>query len=587
MPEQSKLTKFQTTKFIFQQSKVVWKYQVTTIGLSIVAGILFVVFTLALSDFVNLTTSGLMSASDFAFQFSKLLICFLSVAVMTVMVGYIQQVASLRTTKHLWKTTLKSVNQSTVTDVNSFSQGDIMTRVLSDASELSGIVGSFYPVLISQIVIFAFSLFALNMLSQPLSLIFLAFAPLFPIIAWFESKSLPKKTMAQRQSYSRITEAIRIRLQGFRTIKALNANKYLDEEFDKESTSFIKTATSLVWKTNEFSGIFTVMKFTFPVIILGVGFFFFTQNIISLGAVFAFYLVSGQAYGPLFALGSSLATYYQTSPRVKRIIDLLGMPKEPEGTVELRPIGTIGFDGVSFEYKQLPILKDVSFTLKKGEHVGLMGATGSGKSTILGLLNLFYRANAGKVLLNGEDMQSFDPVDVRNTIILVTSTDLLINDTVRNNITLFDDVSDENLVKSASIASVSFPLDALVTDRTVSEGERQRICLARALARNPEVLLLDEALSGVDSKTEFEIFQKIIASFPNITLIVVSHRLSTIRLMGRLMFLSGGTVICENSIDALLQSSPEFRSLIEKQLIQSNIDMPKLPTQNNPRTYIQ
>jgi ABC-type multidrug transport system fused ATPase/permease subunit len=154
-------------------------------------------------------------------------------------------------------------------------------------------------------------------------------------------------------------------------------------------------------------------------------------------------------------------------------------------------------------------------------------------------------------------------------------------------VALFDSVSDENLIKSVSIASVSFPLDVLVTERTVSEGERQRICLARALARQPEVLLLDEALSGVDSKIEFEIFQKIMASFPNITLIVVSHRLSTIRLMDKLLFLSSGTVICENSIDALLQRSPEFRSLVEKQLIQSSIDMPKLATQNNPRTYIQ
>ena len=587
MNEQSKLKNLQTTKFIFQQSKIVWKYQVATIGLSIIAGVLFVVFTLSLSDFVNLTTSGIMSASDFAFQFSKLLVCFLSVAVMTVIVGYIQQVASLRTTKHLWKTTLKSVNHSTVTDVNSFSQGDILTRVLSDATELSGIVGSFYPTLISQIVIFAFSLFALNLLSQPLSLIFLAFAPLFPIIAWFESKSLPKKTMTQRQAYSKVTEAIRVRLQGFRTIKALNANKYLDEEFDKESSSFLKAATSLVWKANEFSGIFTVMKFTFPVIILGVGFFFFTQSIISLGAVFAFYLVSGQAYGPLFALGSSLATYYQTSPRVKRIIDLLDMPKEPEGVAELSSIGTIGFDEVSFKYKQSPILKDVNFSLKKGEHVGLMGATGSGKSTILGLLNLFYRTNTGTVLLNGEDIRSFSPADVRSKVVLVSTNDLLITDTVRNNITLFDNVSDEELVKVLSIARVSFPLDALITERTVSEGERQRICLARGLVRKPEVLLLDEALSGVDSKIEFEIFQKIIASFPNITLVVVSHRLSTIRLMERLMFLSAGTVICENSIDDLFHSSPEFRSLIEKQIIQSDGDTYKLNAQNNTSTYIQ
>jgi ABC-type multidrug transport system fused ATPase/permease subunit len=587
MNKKNKLKSLQTTRFIFQQSKTVWKYQVTTIGLSIIAGVLFVVFTLALSDFVNLTTSGVMSAGDFALQFSKLLICFISVAVMTVMVGYIQQVATLRTTKHLWKTTLKSVNQSTVTDVNSFSQGDILTRVLSDASELSGIVGSFYPTLISQMVIFAFSLFALNLLSQPLSLIFLAFAPLFPIIAWFESKSLPKKTMSQRQAYSKVTEAIRVRLQGFRTIKALNADKYLNEEFDKESTTFLKAATSLVWKANEFGGIFTVMKFTFPVIILGAGFFFFTQNIISLGAVFAFYLVSGQAYGPLFALGSSLATYYQTSPRVNRIIDLLDIPKEPEGITELGPIDTIGFDKVSFEYKQSPILKAVSFSLKKGEHVGLVGATGSGKSTILGLLNLFYRTNTGKVILNGEDIQSFSPVDIRNKVVLVSSNDLLINDTVRNNVTLFDAVSDGDLIKALSIASVSFPLDTLITERTVSEGERQRLCLARALVRKPEVLLLDEALSGVDSKIEFEIFQKIMGSFPDITLIVVSHRLSTIRLMARLLFLSNGMIICENSIDDLFQSSPEFRSLIEKQLIQPDVDTYKLKAQNNPSAYIQ
>ncbi|MDR0797511.1 MAG: ABC transporter ATP-binding protein/permease [Nitrososphaerota archaeon] len=581
------VTKLQTTKFILHQSKNIWKFQVTTIVLSIVTGVLFVVFTLALSDFVNLITNGIMSTTGFVFQFSKLLVCFASVALITVVIGYIQQVASLRTTRHLWKTTLKSINQSTVTDVNSFSQGDILTRVLSDASELSGIVGAFYPTLISQIVIFTFSLFALNLLSQPLSLIFLAFAPLFPLIAWFESKSLPKKTLVQRQAYSKVTEAIRVRLHGFRTIKALNATNYLNKEFDKESASFIKAATSLVWKANEFGGIFTVMKFTFPVIILGVGFFFFSQNLISIGAVFAFYLVSGQAYGPLFALGSSLATYYQTSPRVKRIIELLDIPKETEGGTLLNPIDTIGFDKVSFEYKQSPILRDVSFSLNKGEHVALVGATGSGKSTILGLLNMFYRTNTGKVFLNGKDIQSFNPTDIRSRVLLVSSNDLLINDTVRNNVAFFDDIADEELIKALSIARVPFPVDALITERSVSEGERQRICLARCLVRRPDVLLLDEALSGVDSKIEFEIFQKIMTSFPSITLIVVSHRLSTMRLMDKLMFLSAGALICEHSIDGLLQNSSEFRSLIEKQLIHPDIENCKLGTQNNPRAYIQ
>jgi ABC-type multidrug transport system fused ATPase/permease subunit len=226
-------------------------------------------------------------------------------------------------------------------------------------------------------------------------------------------------------------------------------------------------------------------------------------------------------------------------------------------------------DRLTFAYGDEPVLRSLSFSVQPGQVVAVVGATGSGKSTLCTLLSGLARPTAGEIRLGDVPMRNADPADLRRSVSLVFQETFLFADSVHENLTLGEPVEDENLRWALAIAQATFVdqlpegLDTVVGERgvTLSGGQRQRLALARAMLRHPRLLLLDDATSAIDPVVEERILDGLRAELDTTTL-VVAHRVATIRLADRVLFLDDGRIAAEGTHDELLAVNDAYRSLV-------------------------
>ncbi len=355
---------------------------------------------------------------------------------------------------------------------------------------------------------------------------------------------------------------------GVQTLKASAVEPVVAAEWEERLAAYVRSsfaATMLAAKGQNF--IQYISKITSAALLL-----FGAQAVINgeltVGALVAFNMIAGQVSQPILRLSQLWQDFQQVQVSIARLADILNAPQEPRPAIAMSlppPKGAIQFKQVTFRYSPdgQDVLRDIRFSVKPGEVIGIVGPSGSGKSTLTKLVQRFYSPNDGQVFIDGQDIAQIDPAWLRSSIGVVLQENMLFNRTIHDNIVLAaPGMSREGAMVMARlsgadefIAKLPRGYDTLIEERSanLSGGQRQRLAIARALATNPPILILDEATSALDYESERIILANMREIVRGRTVIIIAHRLATVRHCNRIIGMKDGRIVEEGTHETLLE----------------------------------
>jgi subfamily B ATP-binding cassette protein HlyB/CyaB len=405
---------------------------------------------------------------------------------------------------------------------------------------------------------------------------------------------LAEKFRRNADNQAFLTEAV----GGVETLKAMAVEPQLQRRWEEQLAAYVTAAFRATSLSNTAGQTVQLINRISTVALLWFGAKLVMGGELSVGELVAVNLLASNVSGPVLRLAHMWIDFQQVRLSVERLGDILDAPREP--TAGSRPPmpavrGEIAFRDVTFRYRPqgAPVLRGISFQVPAGQVLGIVGSSGSGKSTIAKAIQALYMMEQGQVLVDGVDVALVDPASLRRQIGIVLQDNVLFSGTVRENIALSDPtMSLERVMHAARIAGAhDFITEALpdgydtkVGERgaSLSGGQRQRIALARALAANPRILILDEATSALDAESERVILDNMRLISANRTVIIIAHRFSAVRMADRIMVLERGSIVEEGNHDSLLQKDGRYAALFREQTGQLGEIRPVAPVPRPP-----
>lgn len=462
--------------------------------------------------------------------------------------------------------------------------GELTSRITNDISQLQSLFSLTLTEFVRQIIILLGAVIFILYTMAKLALVSLLVFPVVIVAAMFFGKYVRKMTKARQEKLAGSNVIVEETLQSIATVKA-----YTNETFEQARYGrSIDESVAISIKTASVRGLFSAFIVS---VIFGALFFIIYQAILlvqagelPVGDLFSFIVFTALIGGSLASLGNFYGEIVSALGASDRVVDILDSDEtesywagpqvqtELESSKATRPAdhlqGAIHYDNVVFSYPTRPditVLKSIDLRVAPGEKVALVGASGSGKSTIVKLLLRFYPVTGGQITIDGEDIEDFDLESYRDQLALVPQEVLLFGGTIRENITYGKLDATENEVREAARKANAlefidgFPegLDTLVGDRGIqlSGGQRQRIAIARAILKNPKILLLDEATSSLDAESERVVQEALDNLMEGRTSIIIAHRLATIRDVDRIYVIEGGKIV-ESGTHSELSTRP-------------------------------
>ena len=403
------------------------------------------------------------------------------------------------------------------------------------------------------------------------------FAPLLLIIplVYLFSTRVQRKYRQQRESTGDITAVLENVISGISVVQAYNAQDWEANRVDEESTAYRDQAIGASKDRNRFlPGLYGIAGIAFGLLVT-VGGYLTKSGDITTGQLVTFLLISTRMTMPMFIFGmlvNQLQKGEASARRVFALVDLEPTINDKEDAKELDgPITSIEFENVHFTYPgtSTKVLAGISFKVNAGEFLGVMGHTGAGKTTILKLLMRYYEPQEGTVMVNGIDVQDLTLDSVRAGMGFVSQEPFLFFGTLKQNVAYNRESDDEEIMRALELAGAADfvndfedGLETMVGDRgtKLSGGQRARVSLARALLKNPSLLVLDEASSALDAETEKRIQENLIASGGSRTTIAVAHRLSTIRSAEEIISMVDGAIVERGTHEELIENNGVYAS---------------------------
>lgn len=459
--------------------------------------------------------------------------------------------------------------------------GDLMARVIGDVDTLQEVVINGVDNILGNalsLIWVAGIIVWLNWKVGTLTLLPLA---VVAVMVWFFNLRVKGLYRAIRDRLGDLSAKLQENLLGVLIIKAFAREAYEQERFQQVNAEFIATSLKGVKvRSVYFPGVMTV-GFLSNVAMIGAGAYFVLRGEFTIGGLVAYRGYWWQLFAPVFSLAQVNEMIQRAIAAASRVFEVLDAPEEvtdAPGAIALDTVqGHIRFDRVHFAYNpERPVLQDVSFEVLPGQRIGIVGPSGTGKTTILNLMLRLYDPQEGVIHLDGYDLRRLQQQAFRRHLALVTQEPFLFNDTVRHNI-LFGrlDATDEEIETAARLANahdfiVDLPqgYDTLVGERGVklSGGQKQRICIARAFLANPKVLLLDEATASVEPESEALIQAALERLMQGRTTVIVTHRLSLVRDCDRILVIDEGRVIETGKHEQLLENGGWYARMYRLQM---------------------
>ncbi|MDN3492308.1 ABC transporter ATP-binding protein [Winogradskyella bathintestinalis] len=459
-------------------------------------------------------------------------------------------------------------------------KGDIIARISGDVNEVKNSMLSVLELIVKEPLTIVFAIVAMFMISVKLTIFVFIFIPVAGFIISRIGKSLKRKSDKVQKEQGIFLSTLEETLGGLKVIKGFNAEKRFYSKFQESTNRFYNFSNTLMNRqnlaspTSEFLGIATIAA-----LLWYGGNMVMVEQTLSGGSFIAYMALSYQILTPAKAISKASYQVKSGNAAAERVLDIL----ETESSLDDQPNAkskedfktNISLNNVSFKYEADFVLKNFSIEVPKGKSVALVGQSGSGKSTIANLVTRFYDVNEGSITIDGENIKNITKHSLRRLMGLVTQDSILFNESIKNNILLGkENATDTEIIDALKIANAwefvkDLPngIDTNIGDsgNKLSGGQKQRLSIARAVLKNPPIMILDEATSALDTESEKLVQDALENMMKNRTSIVIAHRLSTIQNADQIVVMQKGEIAEQGTHADLIAKNGVYRKLVDMQ----------------------
>ena len=507
-------------------------------------------------------------------------VVYLASTVIQIAQGIASAKISQDTVYNMRKDLFRKISYLPISYVDTHAHGDIMSRMTNDVDNISQTLSSSITSLISAVLTLIGAFAMLVKYDWRMALVSLITIPLTVVVSMVLSKLMRKYFIARQVLLGQLNTQVEEMVTGYKTVMAYGKEADACRDFAEISEEFRKCSI----KANVWGGIMgpamNIINNLNYLIVAAFGAYFTVTGAISVGDVQAILQYSRQLSQPINQISNQYANILTAIAGAERVFNILDAPDEvDEGKTELdipNMSGNVDFSHINFSYvKGKQVIKDFNLEVKQGQKIALVGATGSGKTTIVNLLTRFYDIDSGKITIDGVDINDIPKKELRSAIAIVLQDTVLFHDTIGNNIKYGRlDATDDEVKAAAETAEAREFIERLPEGyntvlseggSNLSQGQRQLLSIARAVLADPKILILDEATSSVDTRTEMHIQQAMVALMKNRTSLIIAHRLSTIRDADMIIVMKDGQVMESGNHDQLLEKKGVYYGLYQNQ----------------------
>ncbi|MBX7246898.1 MAG: ABC transporter ATP-binding protein/permease [Candidatus Sumerlaeaceae bacterium] len=466
--------------------------------------------------------------------------------------------------------------------------GELMTLATNDVEAVRLVMGPGIMQFCNSVIILPLAVGRMMLINWWLTLITMLPVALVPIFVNYFGNRIHRRFRAVQDNFASLSAMVQENLAGMRVVKAFVQEQPQKDKFNAMSEDYVGLNMKLARVQAGFFPVLRMLLGLSMVLLILVGGQLVLSNQITVGNLVEFSLIELMMFWPLIALGWTISLMQRGAASLERIEEIMKLEPEvlTEGTSANASIsrGEVELRNLNFRYRpELPlVLKDISFYLKPGARLGIIGPTGSGKSSLASLLVHLYKVDRGQILLDGSDINDIPLTELRDRVSLVFQETFLFSDTIANNIAFGLDEPDEDeirgVARQAHIAEEieRFPAGygTMLGERGInlSGGQKQRTAIARAIVRDPRILILDDALSAVDTETEGRIIDSLEEVLKGRTAIIIAHRISAVRHCDEIIVLSEGAIAERGTHDELVALGGLYESIHQNQLLADAVE---------------